>query len=202
MILEEIKRRFKVESKGKNEYLLFSKSPDPTSRNVHRYFCTIRRTTRRGGRPSRYYIVGGEPIESIRNIDVLANRVKTYVSSLPYDSDYYYPHYRQGIMEEFFVLDYMAELGFEHLGSDFLFEFHKGEKGDNGAATIRINFSQLSALHKLHTEVGVNLWHNPFSWTQIKCQRNCEELKRIIQKLVKPQVEKLINPLQELLEKL
>lgn len=84
--------------------LLFEKEVSKTGRSVHKYLCLV------GKDGKKFFVQGCQPTSKL---DVLEKQVKDYVASLPYDSDYYCPAWREGVFEEFIIHDYLTSMGFE-----------------------------------------------------------------------------------------
>jgi len=47
----------------------------------------------------------------------LQEQINSYIKSLKYDSNYYYPLFRKGYFEQTIIEDYLRSIGFKYIGS-------------------------------------------------------------------------------------
>ena len=104
MTLKELNTKFYIPKyKHNGKYMVHEKEPG-NSRMVRKYLCLI---NKKGG---SFYVDGFKPTT---HIDVLESQIREYTTSLPYDSEYYYPLYIKGLFEEFIIIDYLYSIGFK-----------------------------------------------------------------------------------------
>lgn len=192
MTLKDIKTRFHVSShKHDGKYLIHSLEPGG-SRLVHKYLCSINKN-----KQGKFFVDGFEPTG---NIDVLSKQINDYVSSLEFDSEYYYPLYRPGVFEELFIKDYMTSIGFKCNGNGSYSLKDKNIYNFN-SSDITISFNGLDSwkntsddkgeewggiLFDNSKEIEVILHTGRYSWISSKCKRNCKEIRTTIDTILKP----------------
>lgn len=191
MTLKELRNNPRIEvTKFRNDgkWLVFSKT-EPGIRAVQKYLCSI------GRHNGAYFFVDGmKPRNLTRDIIQLEKDIKTYVASLPYDSEYYNPMYRKGIFEEHIIYDYMTSLGFKHADDD-LFVLDKKNIYNYVSHEIKMSLSGYSCwgrkwssegLGEPTEDVKVILWTGDYSWTEVVVKRNVEDVKKAIDTTLKP----------------
>ncbi len=87
-----------------NGFYLFSKDLKCETMN-NKYLCEIFQSAGK----KAYYVAGKPPVG---NIEDLQKQIDEYVSSLKYNSDYYFPYYRKGMFEELIINAYLHSLGY------------------------------------------------------------------------------------------
>lgn len=188
MTFKALKKYFLVEPyrHDKNKFLLFEKEPSKTGRSVHKYLCLIEK------KDNLFQIEGFEPTDKIA---VLKKQVVKYVKSLPYDSDYFCPHFRAGLTEELIIHDYFSSIGFKNKMSNSSCSYTLVDKNIYGFTTsdIKISIWGLDAWEhysdgkfNLPKSVKVILWSPDGSWFEVEAERNVEEMKKAIDSLLKP----------------
>ena len=190
MTLQDLREHYTVDN-YKNKpgvYTLCSKEVDITSRLCHKYFCQINYNNRK----QEAWVNGFEPTNKIEE---LKKQVESYITSLPYDSEYYYPHWRKGMFVELIVDGYLRGLGFKNLGSSYgdLWEFNG--KNCYGKSISKILLTTHGVVDEYDfkkekfensEEVTLNLNFDDYSWVSCKCKRDVEEIKKSIDSLLKP----------------
>lgn len=161
----------------KNKFLLFNKEPATSGRSVHKYLCLIERV----GNSFKL-----EGFDATNSIVALSKQVSKYVKSLPYDSDYFCPHFRAGLSEELIIHDYMRSLGFVSRGGDENYELVESNIYGYNSQNIKIYLRGINSLSSLSKSVCVNLYTGESSWIEIKVKREVEEIKKGIDSLLKP----------------
>jgi hypothetical protein len=188
MTIKDLNTKFQVsEFRHKGKRLLFEKEPATTGRSVHRYLCTI------GRQGNRYFVDGFKPTDKL---EVLEQQVKDHVTSLPYDSDYYCPTWRDGLFEEMIIHDYLGSIGFKsptHSSDHETYELVDKNIYGFKSSDIVITIDGLWALNHfvdgkfvLPQEISVLLHTGDCSWMKVKSKRNVENIKRAIDSLLKP----------------
>lgn len=184
MTVKELKnnQRFEItDLKHKGMRLVFSKT-ESGKRDIHKYLCMI------GKKGGKFYVQGMEPTSDIK---ILEENIQTYVSSLPYDSEYYNPLYKKGIFEERIIYDYMVSIGFKYEKDD-LFLLNNKNIYNYVSHDIALTLSGYSAWgtrssnFKLTKDVSISLWTGNYSWIEIKVPREVEAIKKGIDTLLKP----------------
>jgi hypothetical protein len=184
--LRKIKKAGKTED-PKEQFILFEKKAATTGRSVHKYLCPI---TRNG----TYFSVKG--FKQTRDIQTLESNVKEYINSLPYDSDYYCPRFRDGLTEELIIHDYLGSIGFKNPFYSNSQEYYElidkniyGFKSANVALSIWGLDSWAfydNGKFNLPSEVRVVLHTGDWSWLEVKAKREVEDIKKAIDSVLKP----------------
>lgn len=188
MTIKEINTKFQLSKFTKNGMrLLFEKEVSKTGRSVHKYLCLV------GKDGKKFYVQGCQPTSKL---DVLEQQVKDYVASLPYDSDYYCPNWRDGIFEEFIIHDYLTSMGFVRtMYSNSQETYELKDKNIYGFKSSNVVISiwglDAWAFYKdgkfnLSKEVRVVLHTGEWSWMEVKAKREVESIKQAIDSVLKP----------------
>lgn len=173
MKLKEIKEAFDV-SPVNNGYILWSKT-EKGNRFVKKYCGFINK---------RLYVDGYTPVKTLNQ---LLDQLKQYEQSLPYDLEYYYPGYREGIFEEFIIHDYMNSIGFNNItnqGDSMQYTLTRNNIY-GGKENIRLEILGLSSF-SINETISVILFIDNYSWVNLKCNREVEPIKNAINSLLKP----------------
>lgn len=191
LTLKELNTKFYVPRyKHNGKYMIHEKEPG-NSRMVHKYLCLI---NKKGG---SFYVDGFKPTTQI---DVLESQIREYVKNLPYDSEYYFPLYREGMFEEFIILDYLYSLGFKRGSYGMGRYFELKDKNIYGfkSSNFSISFSGLDTWDNSGKDKKGNITFNipktitiylhtgSYSWIEVKVKRNVEDIKKGIDSLLKP----------------
>lgn len=182
MTLESLKEHFYIpQYKHRGTFLFHSKEPRTGSRMVHKYLCAV---TKNG----KYWKVEG--YKSTTKLDVLVANIDDYVSKLPYDSEYYFPLYRDSVFVHHIIYDYLNELGFEFSNCSFGYETycynHKTIYGNLSKGTY-ITVSGLDYYKdELPKEVSISLHLGDYSWVSSTVPREVEAIKKAINSILKP----------------
>lgn len=176
--IKELKKHYGVFKNGKDTFLIHELKTG-NSRMVHKYLCTV--TNNKG-----YWTVSN--FKSTGKLDVLKNNIETYVDSLEYDSEYYYPRYREGVFEEHIIHDYLGTIGFKY-GTSFsdIETYELDQKNIYGKESdISLTFSGLNSFNKVSEYVEISYSVSWGSWVSVKVKRNVEDIKKGINSILKP----------------
>ena len=178
--IKELKKHYNVFKHDKDTYLIHELNSG-NSRMVHKYLCTVHR------RQNRYWsVVGGSG--STAKLDKLKANIETYVNSLEYDSEYYYPRYRDGLFEELIIHDYLDKLGFKY-GNDFgdTETYELNQKNIYGKdSDVSLTFTGLDSFNKVSEYVDIYYSVSWDSWVSIKVKRNVDDIKKGIDSILRP----------------
>lgn len=176
--IKELKKHYKVFKHGKDTFLIHELKTG-NSRMVHKYLCTI--TNNKG-----YWTAPN--FKSTGKLDVLKNNIETYVDSLEYDSEYYYPRYREGIFEELIIHDYLSSIGFKYgTGYSDIETYELNQKNIYGKdSDISLTFYGLDTCNKISEYVEISYLIAFGSWVSVKVKRNVEDIKKGIDSILKP----------------
>ena len=171
MTLKEIKQKYNVD-KYNGQYLIFDPKEGSCDRFVHKYLCSLTRVSK-----TSFKITGTDIV--ISKMDSLDEQIKSFTSSLKYDSHYYNPMYKNGTFEELVIHDYLSEIGFKNdYGNLYVLSHDNVYEEEIRDASIGITFEKEKVRLILHT--------GDFSFVNINCSRDIEEIKNGINSLVKP----------------
>lgn len=176
--IKELKKHYTVFKDGKDTFLIHELKTG-NSRMVHKYLCTV--TNNKG-----YWTVPN--FKSTGKLDVLKNNIETYVDSLEYDSEYYYPRYREGIFEEHIIHDYLDSIGFKY-GKNYsdIETYDLKQKNIYGKeSNVSLTFSGLNSFNKVSEYVEISYSIAWGSWVSVKVKRNVEDIKKGIDSILKP----------------
>lgn len=176
--IKELKKYYTVFKHGKDTFLIHELKTG-NSRMVYKYLCTV--TNNKG-----YWTVPN--FKSTGKLDVLKNNIETYVDSLEYDSEYYYPRYREGVFEEHIIHDYLDSIGFKYGNNYSDFEtYDLKQKNIYGKESdVSLTFSGLNAFNKVSECVEISYSIAWGSWVSVKVKRNVEDIKKGIDSILKP----------------
>ena len=174
--LKQLKEDFYI-SVDKKKVLLYTKEPCNTSRMVHKYLCSLDRIDR------SFQLVG----KTITDRADLLKRVKEFIESLPYDSEYYHPLWRKECFCQFIIIDWMSSIGFNYLGNgyDRTECFFKLKRHGIYNNTISDTVS-IKGLDSLDSKVEIILHTDKYSWVKIESDREPESIKKAVSSLLKP----------------
>lgn len=144
-------------------------------------------------RRKKYFVQGFKPTNKL---EVLEQQVKDYTSSLPYDSDYYCPRWREGLFEELIIHDYLGSIGFKNpMYSSSQDYYELTDKNIYGFETSKVAISiwglcgwdnYKDGKFNLPKEVRVVLHTGDWSWMEVKAKREVEDMKKAIDSILKP----------------
>ena len=176
--IKELKKHYGVFKNGKDTFLIHELKTG-NSRMVHKYLCTV--TNNKG-----YWTVPN--FKSTGKLDILKNNIETYVDSLEYDSEYYYPRYREGVFEEHIIHDYLSSIGFKYgTGYSDIETYELNQKNIYGKESdISLTFSGLDTFNKISEYVEISYSIAFGSWVSVKVKRNVEDIKKGIDSILKP----------------
>ena len=183
--IKELKKHYNVLKHDKDTYLIHELKVG-NSRMVHKYLCTVHRMQ------GRYWNVVGSTSGATAKLDKLKDNIQKYVDSLEYDSEYYYPRYRDGIFEELIIHDYLDNLGFDHSGGYSHLEGYTLNKKNIYGKKIDLNltFDGLSGLSfrsdNIPQYVTISYDVDYGSWVSVKVERNVDDIKKGIDSILKP----------------
>jgi len=189
MTITDLRTRFIVDKHRSEPYkfVLFKKEAETTGRSVHKYLCSI---TKNG---SLFTVDGFEPTNKL---DTIERDVETYIKSLPYDSDYYCPNWRDGLKEELIIHDYLGSIGFKnpfYSNSQDYYELIDKNIYGFKSANVAISIWGLDSWEfykdgkfNLPAEVRVVLHTGDWSWLEVKAKREVEDIKKAIDSVLKP----------------
>lgn len=193
MTLKDIKTRYKV-SKYKHEgKYIISHLTQTGMRLCDKYLCLLNK------KGNKFHVDGQKPTA---DLNVLEKQVNDYVSSLPYDSEYYYPTLRKGLFEHYIIHDYLKSLGFknpQYSRSNELYVLEDKNVYNYVSQKIEISISGLdvwgglfmsngndTSKNILVEDVKIQLHCGDYSWVEIKVKREVESIKKGIESLIKP----------------
>jgi len=188
MTIKEINTKFQLSKlTNKGMHLLFEKEPAKTGRSVYKYLCLV------GREGSKYFVQGFKPTN---NLEVFEKQVMDYINSLPYDSDYYCPNWRDGLKEELIIHDYLGSIGFKnpfYSNSQDYYELIDKNIYGFKSANVAISIWGLDSWEfykdgkfNLPAEVRVVLHTGDWSWLEVKAKREVEDIKKAIDSVLKP----------------
>jgi hypothetical protein len=178
MNLSSIRKHYRVTHHEDNKYFVYDKNVHSGSRMVYKYLCLIEKVS------ETTFKVSGRSLETTK-LKLLIEEIKTHVASLKYDSEYYYPMYREGLFEEFIVCDYLSDIGFKsdpgYFNNTTIFTLkHNNIYGSKTDDII------LSISFKIEETIKLYLHCDQLSWVEVSCKREVESIKDAINSLIKP----------------
>ncbi len=176
MTVKQLHENFDYVLKSKGQYHIHSNNG---KRSVYKYLATVNK------KGNSFYVTGFKPTTKI---DKLKQQIQEYSNSLPYDSEYYSPLYREGIKEELIVIDYLNSINFERptYNSSDIFELNRKSIYDYQATNISLSFRGLDCWNDIPETVDVILWVDNFSFFSSTCKRDATEIIKTIDSLLKP----------------
>ena len=190
MRLKDLKEKFLVNNffKNKGQYLLSEKQVATTGRSPHKFICKIHKKGQ-----NSFFVEG---FKATTKLSVLEQQVSEYVKSLPYDSDYYNPRYRDGLTEELIIHDYLNSLGFttpHFCGDNEYYQLINKDIYGLKASPTGISIWGMDAWNfyedgnfNLPEEVTIALHGQGMSWVTVKAKSEVESMKKAIDSLLKP----------------
>ena len=128
-------------------------------------------------------------------VDDILLEVGEFVTSLPYDAEYYDPAYRAGYCEEMILHDYLRDRGFENDGHMFESQGYTLKKtniygGTSGEVLLMFRGLDYS-FYKLQgkkepKEITISLDLGDYSWVESKCSREIDDIIKTVDSLLKP----------------
>jgi len=188
MLVRDIKSNWKSYTldKGKT-HLLYDKNPNSGNRTPHKYLCQIKKINR-----GWYQIINEGSKEifwMVNKITDLKVQVATYVHSLPYSCEFYNPTYRKGYFEDMVIGNHLSKLGFDYgdhsWGSTF-YELKRKDIYGGRRKELSLSIKGLDCYDEIPEEVTVSLWLDDGSWISSSCKRECSEMIKTIEGILKP----------------
>lgn len=182
MTLQQIKTKYKV-TPHDGKYLLFDPKENSCTRFVYKYLACIEFNKGKAN------VVG---FPQTTSLSVLEKQVAEYTQSLPFDSGYYNPMLREGLMVEMVIYDYMESIGFVlDNGYDGCGGWILKEKDVYGSSLMDkpITFRNLkNGFLRLDPtiDVSINLWLGGCEWVSVKTKRDPQAIIDGINGLLKP----------------
>lgn len=183
MTIKSLKEHFHIsERKHEGRFLFHEKEVSRRSRMCYKYLCPV---TKNG---VKWIVEGFEPTSKL---EVLKANIENYVSKLPYDSEYYYPLYRNSIFVDHIIHDYLNEIGFDWINNSFGYEtyVHNHKNIYNSPSeSISISINGVSTFEddNLPKEVSISLHLSDWSWVNVTVPREVEAIKKGIDSILKP----------------
>lgn len=176
MTLKQLREHFYIQ---KHEGFYTIHSLTVGGRSVYKYLCSAERTG------TKFNVLG---YKNTANIEEFKNQVADYISKLEYDSEYFYPLYREGIKEVHYVHDYLRELGFKNESNSYVYNpvnIYGGQTTE-----IILSFFGLDVWggwDKFDPDyIKINLSTGRYSWITVTVKRNFKDLQEGIDSLTKP----------------
>jgi hypothetical protein len=175
MILADLKNAFPLVQKVKEGYLLHGEGG---KRTPYKYLATVKKKRDK-------FCVDGFPFT--KDIGVLIEQIKEYHKTLPFDSEYYNPLYRKGVLEDLVVYDYLDSIGFRHEG-DFVYMYKPKSIYGIPVTNIGIILTGMDYFNEVKDEVEIKLFTEGQGYTSVvtKAKRDAVEIIKGIESLLKP----------------
>jgi hypothetical protein len=177
MTLKDLKSEFDDYVKINDKYHIYVKGG---RRSPYKYLATV---IKHG---SSFW---GDGFPPTTKMDILKTQINSFVDSLPYDSEYYNPMYRDGVTEEHIMIDHLESLGFKYGGSHWdssYFEYDKKSIYGHKLTDVSLSISELDSFNELKEMVTINVHLGQGSWVSSKCKRTVEDMIKAIDGLLKP----------------
>jgi len=173
MKVSQIKNYYYTVSEDRNNIIhIYEKGVSHYTRSVHRYLATILKVK------TGKYIVKDSDTPETSNFETLKDYIKLKSKSFEYDSGYYDPMYRKGILEQFVVIDILTDLGFESVTQDkFILEFEDIYTKRN--MIVEMFLDGLPAFDN-KDEIIINININDYKWISTSVKK---DIKTIINKI-------------------
>lgn len=148
-----------------------------SGRMNHKFLCVAHK---KGG---SFYVDGYMPT---KNLAKFSAQVEDYVSKLDYDSEYDSPAFVEGTKENWFVCDYLYDLGFENKRGYFCYNPKNVFTGTT--TEIKLSFSGLEPLDKEFNNKKVSIFHHvgDYSCVSLEVDRNLKDIKEGIDSFIRP----------------
>ena len=189
--LDELKKHFYV-FKFKSKYQIFDLDGNSGRMMRKKYLCSLKRNSNSGFKIIKH----DKANDNVKlekkyyyNITDLKFAIGDYVNSLEFDSEFYYPEYRDGYFEFSVINDYLTNKGFKHghsFSSDNYRLINKNIYGDK-SNEINLVINGIDYFNdELSEEVTIKLILQNYSWIDTKCKREVHEIMEKIDSLLKP----------------
>lgn len=176
MTLKELRENFDYVVKSDNQFHVHIEGG---KRSVYKYLATVNK------KGKSMFVTGYKPTTKI---DVLKQQINDFVSSLPYDSEYYSPLYRKGYREEIITRDYLESIHFTRnsYGVDDYYILETPSIYGYQATKVSLFFTGLDAFNGISETVDVRLSTGDYSYVSCTCKRNVQDIIKAIDSLLKP----------------
>lgn len=176
MTIKELKNSFDYVLKHNNQYHVYNKGG---KRSVYKYLATVNKKGR------SLFVTNYKPTTKI---DVLKKQVNDFVSSLPYDSEYYDPMYRKGLKEELIVIDYLNSINFFKNNSYSSNDngYHLKTPSIYGYQATKISLYVDGFYDNDNDKINVILSTGTYSWVSSECEKDATKIIETIDSLLKP----------------
>jgi hypothetical protein len=169
MTLKELRKHYRV-LKLENQYHIYEKERS-NSRMVHKYLCTL---TKKGGS----FIVPGYKATGI--ISKLKENVQDFVHNLKYDSEYYYPLWREESRYDMFTYDVLSDYGFKRKTYSDYFVLNRN-------SIYGYNATKIELTYEVKDETIIfKLWTSNYGWIETTSIFDFDNIKETIDSLLKP----------------
>jgi len=172
-------------------------SSTESGRMKHKYLCSLE------SKNGRYRVYNTDNKYSSK-IEVINSQINTYLSNIEYDSEYFYPLYNDGVKEEFYVHDYLYNLGFKSHYNIFTYKPKDIYLGNTTTITLQVIGLSNCGCYDIFNgeELQIILHTGKHSWASIKVKRNFKDIKEGIDSFLKPLLLTESNNLLEISGKL
>lgn len=180
MTLKELKNEYPSVIKHNGRYIVYGEGG---KRSPHKYLATV---IKRGS--SMKVLSEDSNYLYTTKISELNNQIEHFTKSLPYDSEYYNPMFREGLKEDLIVRDYLDSIGFKYDGGYRGIEgFQLDSKSIYGYQVTKINITINGLdMFDLKDEINISLHTGDSSWVSVTCERKADEIIKNIDSLLKP----------------
>jgi len=179
--LKELKEHYYISNyKYEGKYLIYDKTPGSGQRSVYKYLCSAIKNK------NSWIIENFKPVSKLNDIKDLINK---HVSTYKYDSEYYQPQYRDGILEEYVIHDYLRELGFSISDNSFGSTTYTNENKNvyGKVNNIHLTFDGLSCFKDEISKIVKIIYTVDFgSWVSVEVNRDCESIIKGIDSILNP----------------
>ena len=147
----------------------------------HKYLCSLEKENKK-------YKVYNTEFPFTNSIQGLLHQIEQYLENLEYDSEYFYPLWRDGLKEELYTCDYLTSLGFESSYNMFTYKPKDIYGGNTTEITLQIlGLSDCGYQDTLNLkETEIILWTSSYSWVTTKVKRDFKSIKEGIDSILKP----------------
>lgn len=179
MTIKEIKNHFYV-NKRDGSFRIHSKTQG--GRMVHKFLCVAYK------KGHSFYVDGYKPTTKIEKF---VKQVNEKVLTYKYDSEYYYPDYVEGVVENLFIHDYVTKLGFRiprynEGGGDNTYIFDRKNIYGGQTTRIHIYFFGQSRLGEKSKTINICISTASYAYTSLEVDNNFDDLKNGIDSILKP----------------
>ena len=161
--------------------LIHIHSSTERGRMNHKYLCSLEKF-------NKTYRVYNSEFLFTNSIQGILHQIEQYLENLEYDSDYFYPTYREGLKEELYTLDYLHSLGFKSDYNMFTYKPKDIYSGNTTKITLQIlGLSDCGYQDSINLEeVEIIKFNSDYSWVTTKVKRDFKSIKEGIDSMLKP----------------